>query len=54
MSIATLGKASESTKQIFVSKNTFDNQKVEDVPGSGIFYQKSNQNTLPGKLVRQG
>jgi hypothetical protein len=54
MSIATLGKASESTKQIFISKDTYDNQKVEDSPGSGVYYAKSNQNLNPGKKVRPG
>jgi hypothetical protein len=54
MSITILGKASKSTKQIFISRNVYDLQKVEDIPGSGIFYQKSNMNTLPGKRIGLG
>jgi hypothetical protein len=54
MRIETPGSITACTKSLFISGCIWDNQKLEDMPGSGIFYQKSNMNTVPGKILRPG
>jgi hypothetical protein len=44
-----LGKASETTRARFVTKNVWDGVKVEDSPGSGLLYSKSDFAEPAGK-----